>query len=163
MSAERGPVAVLGGSGYTAVELLKILLRHPGVEIAAVTSRQDEHIADLHAALFGRLGAGSVVGVRPETREAANDPAVAAQLDDATGIFMTGGNQLKLSAVINGTTFSRAITAAHGRGVTIGGTSAGASIQSSHMVAFGSGGSTPKQRMTQLASGLGLVKSCVID
>jgi len=53
--------------------------------------------------------------------------------------------------------------AARERGVTIAGTSAGASIQSSHMVAFGPGGSTPKQRMTQVAAGLGLVESCVID
>ena len=52
---ERVKVAILGGSGYTAVELIKILLRHPGAEIAAVTSRQDEHIADLHPSLFGRL------------------------------------------------------------------------------------------------------------
>ena len=48
-------VAILGGSGYTAVELIKILLRHPGAEIVAVTSRQDEHIADLHPSLLGRL------------------------------------------------------------------------------------------------------------
>jgi N-acetyl-gamma-glutamyl-phosphate reductase len=52
---DRVKVAVLGGSGYTAVELLKILLRHPGVEVAAVTSRQDEHVADLHPSLTGRL------------------------------------------------------------------------------------------------------------
>jgi N-acetyl-gamma-glutamyl-phosphate reductase len=52
---ERVKVAILGGSGYTAVELIKILLRHSGVEIAAVTSRQDELIADLHPSLFGRL------------------------------------------------------------------------------------------------------------
>jgi N-acetyl-gamma-glutamyl-phosphate reductase len=48
-------VAILGGSGYTAVELIKILLRHSGAEIVAVTSRQDEHIADLHPSLLGRL------------------------------------------------------------------------------------------------------------
>ncbi len=72
-------------------------------------------------------------------------------LEQATGIFMTGGNQLKLSGIVNGTAFGEAIQAAHARGVVVGGTSAGASIQSSHMVAFGSGGSTPKQRMTQLA------------
>ena len=59
--AEAGPngtrckVAILGGSGYTAVELIKILLRHPRAEIAAVTSRQDEHIAELHPSLLGRL------------------------------------------------------------------------------------------------------------
>jgi N-acetyl-gamma-glutamyl-phosphate reductase len=48
-------VAILGGSGYTAVELMKILLRHPHAEIVAVTSRQDEHVADLHPSLFGRI------------------------------------------------------------------------------------------------------------
>ena len=52
---DRVKVAILGGSGYTAVELMKILLRHSGAEIVAVTSRQDEHIADLHPSLFGRL------------------------------------------------------------------------------------------------------------
>lgn len=48
-------VAILGGSGYTAVELIKILLRHPYAQITAITSRQDEHIADLHPSLLGRL------------------------------------------------------------------------------------------------------------
>ena len=117
----------------------------------------------MYAALFTRLGAAEVFGVRPETREAAADPAYVDRLGEATGIFMTGGNQLKLSAIINGTPFGEAIKDAHARGVTVGGTSAGASIQSSHMVAFGSGGTTPKQRMTQMAAGLGLVDGCVID
>ncbi len=48
-------VAVLGGSGYTAVELLKILLRHPHAAIAAITSRQKEHVAELHPVLTSRL------------------------------------------------------------------------------------------------------------
>ena len=48
-------VGILGGSGYTAVELIKLLLRHPGAEIVAISSRQDEHIADLHPSLLGRL------------------------------------------------------------------------------------------------------------
>lgn len=45
--------AILGGSGYTAVELLKILLRHPHVEIVAVTSRQEGTplVAELHPCL----------------------------------------------------------------------------------------------------------------
>jgi N-acetyl-gamma-glutamyl-phosphate reductase len=50
-------IAILGGSGYTAVELIKILLRHPGAEIVAVTSRQEDtpDVADLHPSLAGRL------------------------------------------------------------------------------------------------------------
>ncbi|MCS6867037.1 MAG: N-acetyl-gamma-glutamyl-phosphate reductase [Gemmataceae bacterium] len=48
-------VAILGGSGYTALELIKILLRHPGAAIVAITSRQQEHIAELHPSLHHRL------------------------------------------------------------------------------------------------------------
>jgi N-acetyl-gamma-glutamyl-phosphate reductase len=50
-------VAILGGSGYTAAELIKILLRHPHVEIAAVTSRQEGTplVAELHPSLTNRI------------------------------------------------------------------------------------------------------------
>jgi N-acetyl-gamma-glutamyl-phosphate reductase len=50
-------VAILGGSGYTAVELIKILLRHPAAEIVAVTSRQEDTpaVAELHHSLAGRI------------------------------------------------------------------------------------------------------------
>ena len=49
-------VAILGGTGYTALELIKILLRHPAVEIVAVTSRQEETplLAEVHPSLAGR-------------------------------------------------------------------------------------------------------------
>src|SRR5262249_9963239 len=50
-------VAILGGSGYTAAELIKILLRHPSAEIVAVTSRQQDTplVAELHPELTGRI------------------------------------------------------------------------------------------------------------
>jgi N-acetyl-gamma-glutamyl-phosphate reductase len=49
-------VAILGGSGYTAAELIKILLRHPAAEIVAVTSRSEgtPPVAELHPSLTGR-------------------------------------------------------------------------------------------------------------
>jgi cyanophycinase len=133
------------------------------IAVVPTASSLGPEIIDVYTALFRKLGAADVIGARPESRDEANDPEVAGRLDDVTGIFMTGGNQLKLSAVVSGTRFGDAIRAAHLRGAVVGGTSAGASIQSSHMLAFGSGGATPKQRMTQLAAGLGLVEQCVID
>lgn len=50
-------VAILGATGYTAVELIKLLLRHPEVEIVAVTSRQEGNapVAMVHPSLIGRL------------------------------------------------------------------------------------------------------------
>ena len=50
-------IAILGGTGYTALELLKILFRHPAAEIVAVTSRQegDIAVAESHPSLAGRI------------------------------------------------------------------------------------------------------------
>src|SRR5947207_15355907 len=50
-------IAILGGSGYTAAELIKILLRHPAAEVVAVTSRQEDtpRVAELHPSLTGRI------------------------------------------------------------------------------------------------------------
>jgi cyanophycinase len=120
-------------------------------------------VTEVYDALFRREGAADVVAVRPESREEAHDALLVAAIERATGVFMTGGNQLKLSAIVAGTPLGDAIVAAHRRGVVVGGTSAGASIQSSHMLAFGGPGTTPKQRMTQMAAGLGLIESAVID
>ena len=49
-------VAILGGTGYTALELIRILLRHPQVQITAVTSRSETgHVGEVHPSLYGRL------------------------------------------------------------------------------------------------------------
>jgi cyanophycinase len=136
---------------------------HARIAVVATASSMGPEVVEVYDALFRKLGAAEVVSVRPESREQAHDEDLVAELGKATGIFMTGGNQLKLSSVIGGTPFADALHEAHDRGVVIGGTSAGASIQSSHMVAFGGPGSTPKQRMTQVAAGLGLLRSSVID
>ena len=104
-----------------------------------------------------------MVALRPESRADAADADLIDELGKVDGIFMTGGNQLKLSAFITGTPFGEAIAEAYQRGAVVGGSSAGASILAEHMIAFGSGGTTPRQRMSQLSAGLGLFRGVVID
>jgi len=50
-------VGILGGTGYTAVELMKLLLRHPHVQIEAVTSRDEKlpRVSESHPSLLGRI------------------------------------------------------------------------------------------------------------
>lgn len=133
------------------------------IAVIPTASSIGAEVSGVYDALFRTLGAAEVVAVAPESREEAHDPELVARLEQSTGLFMTGGNQLKLSAIVSGTPVGDAIVAAHERGAVVAGTSAGASIQSSHMVAFGGPGSTPKQRMTQVAAGLGLLEGTVID
>lgn len=169
-STTLGPLMIVGGAEdkLRKRSVLTEFVRASGgpeakIAVIATASSLGSEIVEVYDALFRKLGAADVVSVRPETREQAREAGFVDALADATGIFMTGGNQLKLSGVICGTPFGEAIHAARRRGAVVAGTSAGASIQSSHMVAGGTGGSTAKQRMTQVAAGLGLVKNCVID
>jgi cyanophycinase len=132
------------------------------VVISTASSLGDE-ATDLYLSLFRQMGIADVRGMRPLVRDDANDRRLVSMLDDATAIFMTGGNQLRLSSVIAGTALGRAIVERHRRGAVVAGTSAGASAIASHMVAFGTSGATPKQRMTQMSAGLGLLPGVLID
>ena len=76
---------------------------------------------------------------------------------------MTGGNQLKLTQVVDGTAFGEAVRAAYLRGALVGGTSAGASAVSEHMIAFGDESDTPRQGVTASAAGLGLLPDVIVD
>ncbi len=113
--------------------------------------------------IFTGLGIGAVRPLHAMTRAQANDESFARQVLDATGIFLTGGNQLRLSSTIGGTLLAEAVLERFRAGAVVAGTSAGASAMSSHMIAFGASGGTPKHRMAALAAGLGLLPSVIID
>jgi cyanophycinase len=133
------------------------------IVVISTASSLGEAATDLYRHIFSRLGVAKVTGLRPETREEANDPGTVEALRNVTGIFMTGGNQLRLSSVIGGTKLGSAILDAHGRGIVVAGTSAGASAVATHMMAFGSSGATPKNRMAHVSVGLGLLVNVVVD
>jgi cyanophycinase len=133
------------------------------IAIVPSASSLGVEVVEVYTRVFTSLGARQVISMRPESRAEARDPDLVEPLGKVTAIFLTGGNQLKLSSLITGTPFGDAIQEAYQRGTVIGGTSAGASIMAEHMIAFGAGGSTPKQRMSQLSAGLGLLRGVVID
>lgn len=152
-------MAIGGGEAKTGNRaVLERFVEHCGgdrarIAVVPTASSLGPEVADVYSAAFTRLGVADVVCARPESRAEAADPDVAAILHGVSGIFMTGGNQLRLSQIIGGTLFGDTVRSLNSAGTTIGGTSAGASILPSHMVAFGSGGATPKQRMSTLAAG----------
>jgi cyanophycinase len=165
-----GPLMVIGGAeDKTGARLvLSRFVRLAGgsgakIAVIATASALGNEIVEAYREAFGGLGVIDIVAPRPTIRAEAADPALVSQLDDVTAVFMTGGNQGKLSGVVTGTPFGAAIRAVHARGGLVGGTSAGASVQSEHMIAFGSEGSTPKLRMAQMSAGLGLLPGLVID
>jgi cyanophycinase len=113
--------------------------------------------------LFSDLGAARVTVMDFDTRRDCQEPGRLQRLEQATGIFFTGGNQLRLTTLLGGTPVAKLIRMRNAHGVTVGGTSAGASILSEHMIAFGDEGSAVISGSVRLAPGLGLTNRFIID
>jgi cyanophycinase len=116
----------------------------------------------LYTDIFKSLGARSMC-MPVEQREDCFEDEMLRVLGDATGIFITGGNQLRLSTILGGTPVARLIRKLNSEGVHVAGTSAGAAIVSEHMIAGGRSGSTPRESGVELAPGLGLTNRVIID
>ena len=127
--ARPGPLMAIGGAEdklgkRTVLKRFVALAGGQDARIAVIptASSLGPEIVDVYDAAFTKLGAREVIAARPTSREEADDPGMVSLLDDVTGIFMTGGNQLKLAQVVNGTAFGTALRRAHERGVVIAGT-----------------------------------------
>jgi cyanophycinase len=113
--------------------------------------------------LFRELGAAHVTVMDFDTRRDCQEKGRLERLERASGIFFTGGNQLRLTTLLGGTPVAKLIRQRNAHGVTVGGTSAGASILSEHMIAFGDEGSAVISGSVRLAPGLGLTNRFIID
>jgi cyanophycinase len=165
-----GHVMIIGGAEDKVRERV-ILTRFiklaggPDARIAVISTASSlgPLAGEMYRRVFGELGAAEVHPIHAWTRAEANDKEAARTVGEATGIFLTGGNQLRLSSTIGGTALAQQIVRRHREGTVIAGTSAGASAMSTHMVAFGASGATPKQRMVQMAAGLGILPGVIVD
>jgi cyanophycinase len=113
--------------------------------------------------LFRDLGAGAVEAIDFDTRRDAQEPSRLERIKRASGVFFTGGNQLRLSTILGGTPVAKLIRLRNAAGVHVAGTSAGAAILSEHMIAFGEEGATPVAGSVRLAPGFGLTNRFIID
>jgi len=113
--------------------------------------------------LFRELGAARVNSMDFDTRRDCQEPSRLERIAEATGIFFTGGNQLRLTTLLGGTPVAKLVRSRNAQGVAVGGTSAGASILSEHMIAFGDEGSSVISGSVRLAPGLGLTNRFIID
>ena len=113
--------------------------------------------------LFKDIGAARVDVMDFDTRRDCHEPGRLRRLEEASGIFFTGGNQLRLTTLLGGTPVAKLVRTRNASGVSVGGTSAGASILSEHMIAFGDEGSSVISGSVRLAPGLGLTNRFIID
>ncbi len=113
--------------------------------------------------LFRKIGAKHARVLPFITREDCQNGVDVDYIEKCDGVFMTGGNQLRLSTTLGGTKVAQIIRRRNAEGMHVAGTSAGAAFMPEHMIAGGSEGSTPSPDMVTMAPGLGLTNAFIID
>jgi hypothetical protein len=97
------------------------------IVVISTASSLGTEAGERYRQIFGDLGVQTVRPLHATTRPQANDETAALALRDATGVFLTGGNQLKLASTIGGTRLADAMLERFQHGAVMAGTSAGAS------------------------------------
>jgi cyanophycinase len=166
-----GHLVIIGG-GEDKQHDMAILTRFvelcggPGAKIVVITaaSAVTDHMWETYDRAFADLGVTRHLHLHLQSRRDANDETLIRDVLDADGIFMTGGDQKRLLAIIGGTALDAEMHAALKlRGACIGGTSAGASAMSGHMLAQGRAELHPEKGSVSLGAGLGFLHKVVID
>jgi cyanophycinase len=166
---ERGWIVPIGGAENKENDrrILGRFVRCSGGAAADVvvipTASRVHETGARYEQLFRELGAARVTVMDFDTRRDCQEPGRLERIGQASGIFFTGGNQLRLTTLLGGTPVAKLIRLRNARGVTVGGTSAGASILSEHMIAAGDEGSSMIAGSVRLAPGLGLTNRFIID
>jgi cyanophycinase len=166
-----GSLMVIGGgeSRGSELEVLERFVELAGgkrkrIAVLTAASTLHDEMWDVYDRAFARLGVRHRFPLEVHTREDANDPKKAAEVLGAGGVFMTGGDQTRLLALIGGTALDTAMLKTFKEeGTCIAGTSAGASAISEHMLASGPSGELPAKGTTYLSAGLGFLSRVVID
>jgi cyanophycinase len=172
----QGPVMPIGGAEETEPggEILERFIDLAGgkrarIAIIPTASDDPQRSGEGYAELFRKLGAKKADWLRVEQRSDANTEEPLSLLREATGMFITGGDQTRLVELLVGTLVMECIRTRNADGVVAAGTSAGASILSTLMMAGGTGvggdsnGSAARKGMVDVVAGFGLLQDIIID
>ncbi|MDJ0780449.1 MAG: Type 1 glutamine amidotransferase-like domain-containing protein [Desulfosarcinaceae bacterium] len=124
------------------------------IPAAAAPDRNDQRAGDNGVRWFRQLGARQVHRLGLVDRASADDPAIAAHLEDARLIYLLGGFPGHLAQSLTNSRSWTAMLAAYRKGAVIAGSSAGAMVMCDHYYDPGNG---------SVALGLGLIQAvCVL-
>jgi cyanophycinase len=169
LASSRGTLMLIGGSEDKVEQkiILRTFVECSGGRRARISilpsASQDQDSGNIYRRVFADFGARRVQIIPLFNREEADSAEVAEALAASTGVFLTGGDQSKIVATLQGTASLRAIVTAYETGAIIAGTSAGAAAVSDPMIARGGRGSLPRSGLVKIAPGLGLTRAVLID
>ena len=166
----KGCLVIIGGHEDRDPRGDRLILREVAKRInggklvlATLASHRPEGYFEEYQKAFTGLDVGELVELYVEDRCEAGDRDKLAALDDAAGVFFSGGDQLRITSQIGDTGIEAKVRAIHERGGLIAGTSAGASVMSDTMLVKGTSKETHRLGDLHMAPGLGLIGNVIID
>ena len=134
------------------------------IEVITTASQVPEEVGQEYQNAFNYLGARNLGLLGIKTREEANARDVNDRLAKADIVMFTGGDQLRLTSILGGTSFHRILLDRYNNEpVVIAGTSAGAAACSHNMIYQGSATEALLKGEVKITSGLGLINHVIID
>jgi cyanophycinase len=171
-SGKVGRLVVIGGAEEKDGGDMDILARvvelaggdRARIIVCSSPAGEAEEVYETYRKVFEKLGVAEVIPAVIEERNEADVPELLEAVQRATGVFFTGGDQLKLVALVAGTHFAEGIRARlFHDGLIVAGTSAGAAAMSSVMLIGGSDEGSVRRADVSLSPGLGLWRDTVVD
>jgi cyanophycinase len=134
------------------------------IAVMPIASEVPEEMAQMYTEAFTAIGVKAVDVLQIADREGAFNSEYERTLSEATGVFFTGGSQLRIISLLGGTRLAEVIMSRNADdGLVVAGTSAGASMMADTMILNGIADSAPEFGGVELGSGLGLFPKTVID
>jgi cyanophycinase len=133
------------------------------ITVMCVATDYPEEVGTEYRKVFKRLGVKEALICDVRSREQTRSKKMIEDLDKATGIFFTGGDQLHITSLLGGTEICHALRTKYEAGTIIAGTSAGAAMMSNCMVLFGEGKESPRFGIVELAPGMNFIHDAIID
>lgn len=134
------------------------------IRVITAASGDPQGVWQSYQNVFNSLGVEDVQRLALDDRESAHAPALQAEILQADGIFMSGGDQSKLMDTLWDTPAYQSLHHSfHLNRCCIGGTSAGAAVMSRHMIAQGPAVLRPSKEAVDTDIGLGLLSQAVVD
>ncbi len=168
--SNQGPLVIIGGAEDREGDcvVLREFVRCAGgtkAHIAVMTAATGfpKEVGDEYTTIFERLGAENVEVVHTEHRDESECKKAIRQIEEATGIFFTGGDQSRIVDFIKGSPLGDAIHKCHAEGVVIGGTSAGAAMMPDIMIIGGASVAYPTMDAVEIGPGMGFLPGIAID
>jgi cyanophycinase len=163
-----GPLVIIGGAESSDGRVLKQVVQMAGgadahMVVLPVASQRQQAAVDYYHKTFRALGVQDVRSLIVNLRHDASNEVNIQVVEQATGLFFSGGDQARIVRLLQDTPLAEAILDRNRHGIVLAGTSAGAAMMSRRMVRSGASTSVPAPGMADVGPGMMLIRGVIID